>query len=83
MYPDWAVHLIHGSPVCNFLLTDQSNYEAYSNKNRMNLNAAWPRRRENREFGSYFFQTGKTQGIFVVTQGKFLRHRENIFDCIY
>ena len=23
----------------------------------------WPRHRENREFGSYFFQTGKTQGI--------------------
>ena len=23
----------------------------------------WPRNRENREFGSYFFQTGKTQGI--------------------
>ena len=23
----------------------------------------WPRLRENREFGSYFFQTGKTQGI--------------------
>ena len=24
--------------------------------------AGWPRHRENREFGSYFFQTGKTQG---------------------
>ena len=24
----------------------------------------WPRHRENREFGSYFFQTGKTQGIW-------------------
>ena len=23
----------------------------------------WPQHRENREFGSYFFQTGKTQGI--------------------
>ena len=23
----------------------------------------WPRHRENWEFGSYFFQTGKTQGI--------------------
>ena len=29
-------------------------------------NSGWPRHRENtenREFGSYFFQTGKTQGI--------------------
>ena len=28
----------------------------------------WPRHRENREnreFGSYFFQTGKTQGILI------------------
>ena len=25
--------------------------------------AGWPRRRENREFGCLFFQTGKTQGI--------------------
>ena len=25
--------------------------------------AGWPWHRENREFGSYFFQTGKTQGI--------------------
>ena len=25
--------------------------------------SGWPRHRENREFGSYFFQTGKTQGI--------------------
>ena len=31
--------------------------------------AGWPRHRENREFGSYFFQTGKT-GNFVLTQGK-------------
>ena len=30
----------------------------------------WPRNRENREFGSYFFQTGKTRGIL-------LQHREN------
>ena len=44
--------------------------------------SGWPRHRDNREFGSYFFQTGKTQN-FVVTQGKFLVHRENIFDCIY
>ena len=30
--------------------------------------AGWPRpreNRENREFGSYFFQTGKTQGILL------------------
>ena len=46
----------------------------------------WPRHRESREFGSYFFQTGKTQGICFdtgknfETQGKILRHRE-IFFC--
>ena len=33
----------------------------------------WPRHRENREFDSYFFQTGKTQGIL-------LWHRENCWD---
>ena len=27
--------------------------------------AGWPRNKENREFGSYFFQTGKTQGILL------------------
>ena len=32
--------------------------------------AGWPRPRENREFGSYFFQTGKAQGIL-------LQHRES------
>ena len=25
----------------------------------------WPRHRENGKFGSYFFQTGKTQGILL------------------
>ena len=29
------------------------------------LGSGWPRNRENREFGSYFFQTGKTQGILL------------------
>ena len=33
----------------------------------------WPRHRENREFGSYFFQTEKTQGIL-------LWHREKFWD---
>ena len=33
----------------------------------------WPRHRENREFGYYFFQTGKTQGIL-------LWHREKFWD---
>ena len=41
--------------------------------------SGWPRHRENREFGSYFFQTGKTQGILLWHRGKILRHRENIF----
>ena len=27
--------------------------------------SGWPRHRENREFASYFFQTGKTQGILL------------------
>ena len=30
-----------------------------------------PQHRKNREFGSYFFQTGKTEN-FAVTQGKYL-----------
>ena len=29
------------------------------------------------------FPDRESTGNFVVTQEKFLRHRENIFDCIY
>ena len=29
------------------------------------------------------FPDRENTGNFVVTQGKFLRHRENIFDCIH
>ena len=29
------------------------------------------------------FPDRENTGNFVVTQGKFLRHRENIFDCTY
>ena len=29
------------------------------------MTSGWPRHRENREFGSYFFQTGKIQGILL------------------
>ena len=32
-------------------------------QNLSDIFTGWPRHRENREFGSYFFQTGKTQGI--------------------
>ena len=32
---------------------------------RYDIISGWPRHRENREFGSYFFQTGKTQGILL------------------
>ena len=45
-------------------LTEHRRTEQYS---------GWPRHRENREFGSYFFQTGKTQGIL-------LWHREKFWD---
>ena len=37
------------------------------------ISSGWPRHRENREFGSYFFQTGKIQGIL-------LWHREKFWD---
>ena len=37
----------------------------------LNTNSGWPRHRENREFGSYFFQTGKTQGILFSHREKF------------
>ena len=30
----------------------------------------WPRRRENREFGCYFFPDRENTGNFVLTQGK-------------
>ena len=49
----------------------------------------WPRHRENREFGSYFFQTGKlsefcfdTGKIFFCYTGKNL-DTGKIFDCDY
>ena len=29
------------------------------------------------------FPDRENTGNFVITQGKFLRHRENIFDCIH
>ena len=45
--------------------------------------ARWSRHRENREFGSYVFPDRENTGNFVVTQGKFLRHRENIIDYIH
>ena len=61
----WNVHQVgrlfhthfHVVPLCSTVSTD----------------AGWPRHRENREFDSYFFQTGKTQGIL-------LSHRENCWD---
>ena len=43
--------------------------------------SGWPRHAESREFGSNIFQTGKAQN-FAVRQGKFLRHRENIWTVI-
>ena len=43
-------------------------YLAYSTWNDC---PGWPRHRENREFGSYFFQTGKTQGILFWHREKF------------
>ena len=48
------------SPVCPTL-------HRYHNR-LVRLCPGWPRHkenRENREFGSYFFQTGKTQGILL------------------
>ena len=54
------------------------------NKNFSNMSyqstTGWPR---HREFGSYVFPDRENTGNFVITQGKFLRHRENIFDCIH
>ena len=35
------------------------------------INTGWPRHREKGEFGSYFFQTGKTQGILFWHREKF------------
>ena len=47
---------------------DAKSYDRY--KQYWDTLPGWPRHRENREFGSYFFQTGKTQGIL-------LQHRES------
>ena len=53
------------------ILTMKSSH-LFEGRNDVTL-SGWPRHRENREFGSYFFQTGKTQGIL-------LWHRENFWD---
>ena len=37
----------------------------FSSASVTNSYPGWPRHRENGEFGSYFFQTGKTQGILL------------------
>ena len=37
----------------------------FTNVVALKRKTGWPRHRENREFGSYFFQTGKTQGILL------------------
>ena len=46
------------------------------------LSTGWPQHRENRIWFSLFPGRENT-GNFVVTWGKNMRHRENIFDCIY
>ena len=43
----------------------------------------WPRHRDNREFGSYFFQTGKNTGNFAVNTGKKLETQGKYFDSDY
>ena len=51
-------------------------HREYQQSMQISPGSGWPRHRENREnreFDSYFFQTGKTQGIL-------LWHRENFWD---
>ena len=43
----------------------QSSKATDTHGRRTRSSTGWPRHRENREFGSYFFQTGKTQGILL------------------
>ena len=56
----------------NFLIFFPSHDQCTHSLNTLTC-AGWPRHRENRGFGSYFFQTGKTQGIL-------LWHREKNWD---
>ena len=46
--------------ISNIILT---RFKWFKRMDNEKIQSGWPRHRENREFGSYFFQTGKTQGI--------------------
>ena len=46
------------------------------------IKAGWPQHRENREFGCQFFQTGKTQGIWLQHREKNRKPREKILTCL-
>ena len=52
-------------------LLDLSSKHHNKCKLALKLMSGWPRHRENRKFGSYFFQTGKTQGILFWQREKF------------
>ena len=43
---------------------DALDWETHKRAMFQSLTSRWPQHRKNREFGSYFFQTGKTQGIW-------------------
>ena len=43
----------------------QEKIKEAQEKEENDQSAGWPRHKENREFGSYFFQTRKTQGILL------------------
>ena len=62
---DWLGQIV---PASSISLSD-----AWTSSSKGGGISGWPRHRENREFDSYFFQTGKTQGIL-------LWHRENFWD---
>ena len=58
-----AQHKESGKWTHYLLLVIPEKFEA--NILNMYHNTGWPQHKENREFGSYFFQTGKTQGILL------------------
>ena len=45
-----------------------------------NLRTGWPRHRESREFGSYFFQTGENTGNLPKNIKNMILHREFTFN---
>ena len=71
------------TPFQNFSILSSPLYLGISLSTQNNFHSSttgWPWHRENREFGCQFFQTGKTQGIWLQHREKIENTGKKIFD---